>query len=87
MADATILPSARVLDGMRRLENSSHVRFVAAQSLQHRDAVRSTPLPAEVEARFQALTEQSLAEQRSMEAADDLSFEEYRQKYLAQKLL
>jgi glutamate--cysteine ligase len=63
------------------------VRFAAAQSQRHRTALRDMPLQADVDAEYQALAAASLAEQRSMEIADNLSFEEYRKAYLAQKLL
>ena len=33
------------------------------------------------------MAEESHANQRAIEAADDLSFEDYRQKYLAQELM
>jgi glutamate--cysteine ligase len=87
LRDATTLPSARVLDEMREVRDASHVRFVAAQSQLHRTALRDKVLPAEVEAEYRAMADASLAEQRSMEEADNLSFEEYRKQYLAQKLL
>lgn len=87
LLDPAGLPSARVLDEMRELRDASHVRFVAAQSQRHRTALRDMPLQADVDAEYQALAAASLAEQRSMEEADNLSFEEYRKAYLAQKLL
>jgi glutamate--cysteine ligase len=87
LRDPSGLPSARVLDEMRELRDASHVRFVAAQSQRHRTALRDMPLQADVDAEYQALAAASLAEQRSMEEADNLSFEEYRKAYLAQKLL
>ncbi|MGE5524531.1 MAG: glutamate--cysteine ligase [Rhodospirillaceae bacterium] len=87
LSDPATLPSARVLEEMSQLDDASHVRFVASQSQRHREALRHAPLPAEVEAEYRAHAKASLAEQRAVEEADNLSFEEYRKQYLAQKLL
>ena len=78
--DAT--PSARVLRAMEHY-GSSYVRFALAQSRAHREAIMSLPFPAEVAARFARMAEESLAEQRRVEAADNVPFETYRQQYLA----
>jgi glutamate--cysteine ligase len=59
------------------------VRFVLAQSRAHRETIMGLPLPAEVASRFARMAEESLAEQRRVEAADNVAFETYRQQYLA----
>lgn len=82
-----LLPSAQVLEAMRSRHDGSHVRFVSAQSQRHREALCALAVAPVVEAEYRALADASLAEQRTMEASDTLSFEEYRLQYLAQKLL
>jgi glutamate--cysteine ligase len=59
------------------------VRFVLAQSAKHRDALLALPLADEMAERFAQMAEESLAEQRQIEAADTLPFESWRQLYLA----
>ena len=81
--DPAMTPSARVLQTMERDYANSYTRFVLAQSLAHRDAILQLPFPADVADRFARLAEESIAEQRRIEAGDTLSFETYRQLYLA----
>ena len=81
--DPATTPSARVLEAMARDHGNSYVRFVLAQSLAHRDAILELPFPAEIAERFARMAEESMAEQRAIEAADTLPFEAYRQLYLA----
>jgi glutamate--cysteine ligase len=76
-------PSARVLTAMARDHGNSHVRFVLAQALAHRSTIAGLPFPAESAERFARLAEESVAEQRRIEATDTLPFEAYRQLYLA----
>ena len=76
------LPSARVLDEMRRDFGGSHARFVQARSLATRQRLLSLDFPAPIEAHLQAMVDESIAEQARIEAADTLSFEAYRQQYL-----
>jgi hypothetical protein len=45
------------------------------------------PIDADAEARFAQLAEESAAEQVAMEQGDDVPFEEYRRRYLAQDLM
>ena len=68
---------------MSRDHGNSYVRFVLAQSLAHRDAIVELPFPAEIAERFARLADESVTEQRRIEAADTLPFEAYRQLYLA----
>ncbi len=81
------LPSARLLSEMSERYDNSYGRFVLAQSLAHRRALQSEPLPAEVEARFARIAEASHAEQREIEAGDKVPFETYRQQYLSHQSL
>jgi glutamate--cysteine ligase len=81
------LPSARVLKVMADEHQDTYVRFVLQQSRQHRAATEALPLAADVRARFAKMAEDSVAEQRQIEAADTLPFEIYRQKYLSPERL
>ena len=81
--DPSTTPSARVLASMERDHGNSHVRFVLAQSRKHRDAILELPLASEAIDHFARLAEESLAEQKRIEAADTLPFESWRQLYLA----
>jgi glutamate--cysteine ligase len=81
--DSTSTPSARVLQAMARDHDNSYVHFGLAQSRAHREAILALPLSDEVARRFASEAEESLIEQRRIEAADTLPFEAYRQLYLA----
>ena len=81
--DAQTTPSARVLATMARDFDSSYVGFTRAQSVRTRHALLALPFSAEQEARFAALTQASIDEQKRIEANDSLPFEQYRQQYLS----
>ena len=68
---------------MARDHRNSHVRFVLAQSFAHRNGVLEQPLSAAVSERFTRLADESVGEQKRIEASDTLPFESYRQLYLA----
>jgi glutamate--cysteine ligase len=86
--DPEALPSARVLKVLRERYDGSFSRFVLAASLQHRERLRSEPLPAAVAARYAELAEASLEQQRQTEAADAaVPFETFRQRYLSPESL
>ncbi len=87
LADPAKTRSARVLAEMARAHGNSYVRFALAQSAQHKQAIAALPLAAEVEAGFARMAEESIAAQRRIEAADDMPFEAFRQKYLSKDLL
>ena len=86
MQQADAAPSARVLREMHAGHGDSYVEFAIAKSREHRNELFCRPLPAEVDARFRRLAEDSLARQRSIEESDQVPFEEYRQQYLARDL-
>jgi glutamate--cysteine ligase len=81
------LPSARVLRAVEQDHGRSFPEFVLAQSRRHRDALSNPPLAPAARQRYEALAAESLAEERRMEAADDVSFDDYRRRYLGQSLL
>ena len=87
LAAPATLPSARVLDEMRRLHAGSHDAFVRARSLRTRAHMLALELPPAVAARMAAQARESLAEQARIEAADTMPFENYRQQYLAPERL
>jgi glutamate--cysteine ligase len=81
--DPASTPSARVLQAMARDHSNSYVHFALAQSRAHRDAILKLPLSEEVANRFALQAQESIVEQRRIEAADAVPFETYRQQYLA----
>ena len=85
--DPAPVPSARVLSEMQQSYGSSYSGFALARSLEHARILRSEPLPAEAEARFVRLAEESIRKQREIEAADEVPFETYRQRYLSHESL
>jgi glutamate--cysteine ligase len=83
LRDSASTPSARVLEAMAGDHGNSYVRFALAQSRAHRDAILALPIGEEVIARYARLAEESIAEQRQIEASETIPFEAYRQLYLA----
>lgn len=81
------LPSARVLHAMARNHDNSFVRFVLIESTLHKAKLKSLELAREVRERFARLADESLTEQREIEAADSVDFETFRQQYLSHELL
>ena len=82
LADASTLPSARVLATMQQDFDNSFVRFARAQSLKTQAALQNLPLSDEQLARLEALSRESVQAQKQIEATDTLPFEEYRQQYV-----
>ena len=87
LADASTLPSARVLAAMTQDFDHSFVKFARAQSLKTQAALQSLPFADEMLARFTDLSQQSIEAQKKIEAADSLPFEEYRQHYVSAECL
>ncbi|MGE5168874.1 MAG: glutamate--cysteine ligase [Rudaea sp.] len=85
--DASRTPSARVLAEMKAHFGDSYTEFALAQSIAHREAMLALPVESDAVVRFARLAEESLAEQRAVEQADDVPFDEYRRRYLAQDLM
>lgn len=81
------LPSARVLQALREEHDGSFIGFARARSLQAQQALLALPYPGEMAAAFRAIAEQSVEEQKAIEAADTMPFEIYRQAYLAPRRL
>jgi glutamate--cysteine ligase len=84
--DPSPLPSARVLQSMAT-DDDSYVRFVLRQSRQHLATIAALPLSSEEQTRYARMAEDSVAEQRQIEASDSLPFEIFRQRYLSPERL
>ncbi|WP_332775344.1 glutamate--cysteine ligase [Polaromonas sp.] len=78
-----LLPSARVLAATVKAHNSSFVAFARAQSAQTRSTLLGLPFTAAQQAHFEALSRQSVQEQKKIEAADTMPFEIYREQYVS----
>jgi glutamate--cysteine ligase len=83
LADASLTPSARVLEVMRAQFDGSYVAFTRAQSVQTQARLLGLPFSDELQAQFVAMAEASVQLQKQIEASDTLSFEAYRRHYLA----
>ena len=80
--DAALTPSARVLAAMES-ESIPFFMFSLRQAESIRKQLTANPLPpAELE-RFSQLAQESIAEQRRVEAADERPFGEFLLDYLA----
>ncbi len=82
-----LLPSARVLAVMDQTFDNSFIGFTTAQSRQAKAKLLALPLSASQQAKFGALSEQSVRDQRAIEAADTIPFEAYRQQYVSPERL
>ena len=83
LRDASLAPSARVLETILEEHQGSYTSFTLELSRRHRAALMAREFPRAEEERFARLAAESLAKQKRIEAADTLPFEEYRKKYLA----
>jgi len=83
LADPSLTPSARMLREMSQRHADSFSGFALARSRDHRDALRALPFPDSERQRYERMAEESLANQRAIEAAETIPFETYRQHYLA----
>ena len=83
LQDASTLPSARVLAAMAQDHGNSFVSFVRAQSAKTQAALQALPYTDDLHAKYTALSQQSVAEQKRIEALDSMPFEVYRQQYVA----
>ncbi|MDR0771297.1 MAG: glutamate--cysteine ligase [Burkholderiales bacterium] len=82
ITDPEATPSARMLREMREHQEPFHA-LVCRYSKQHAACYRETPLPANVRSEFEAMVETSHQQQRQLEAADRMSFDDYLAHYLA----
>lgn len=87
LRDPAQTPSARVLREMHERHDDSYVDFALAYSRSHRAAMLALPFADDIAMHLQRLADESLVEQRRLEAADDLPFEAFRKQYLALDLM
>ena len=87
LRDSTLVPSARVLATMASEYGQSYLRFTRTHSLLTKEATLRLPYSDESQARFVNLARQSIEKQQAIEAADDVPFEIYRQRYLSAERL
>ena len=78
-------PSARVLAGMRE-HNEGYFDYARRMSLQHQQYFLSLPYDPAQFREFKAVVQQSLAAQQAVEAADNVTFDEFLRDYFAQTL-
>lgn len=81
--DASLSPSARVLEEMRR-EQQGFYHFALAKSKQHQNYYRRRELRPETREEFRQAAEKALSDQADIEAADQVSFDDYLEQYLQQ---
>jgi glutamate--cysteine ligase len=87
LADASSLPSARVLASMKNDFGNSFGRFIGAQSENTKAALLALPFGDEEQKNLTDMAQRSVQEQGEIEAADTLPFETYRQQYLSPQRL
>ncbi|MBI5910569.1 MAG: glutamate--cysteine ligase [Betaproteobacteria bacterium] len=87
LRESSATRSGRMLAEIEQTHDKSYVAFALTQSLRHRRTLEDLPLPAEVNARYARMAEDSLEAQRKIEAADTVPFETYRRQYLSKDLL
>lgn len=82
LQDDDSLPSARVLAAMREHDNS-FVRFAREQSVKAQQTLLGLPFTDAQHEAYVAMTQQSVREQKEVEASDSMSFEAYREAYVS----
>ncbi|KIG02699.1 glutamate--cysteine ligase [Caballeronia concitans] len=85
IADASLTPSARVLETMRD-KQQSFAAFALDLSLRHAQHYRANPLPAGEERDMEALAAKSLEEQAAIERSETESFDSFVMAYRDYKL-
>ena len=76
-----LTPSAQVLAAAR--ETGGYFKYAKQMAEQHHANLLADPLDAAITAKFEASVVDSLAEQKALEAADNMSFEDYLARYYA----
>ena len=85
--DASTLPSARVLAAMARDHDNSFVNFARAQSEKTKMYFQGLPFPDDQHALFHRMSQQSITDQKKIEALDSMPFEMYREQYVSAERL
>lgn len=79
-----LMPSARLLAEMRA-SRESFFDYAMRKSTEHEEYFQAIPLPETDHLEMEASAERSLIEQQQLEAADEVSFEQYLEHYFAQR--
>jgi glutamate--cysteine ligase len=87
LEEPELLPSARVLAVMQQDFDNSFIGFTRMQSQQIKAKLLALPLSAGQQAKFAAVSEQSVRDQQAIEANDSMPFELYRQQYTSPERL
>jgi glutamate--cysteine ligase len=82
LADPSSLPSARVIEAMQQSESKSYVAFIRQQSALALDQLKALPWSEEQADSFAEIADKSLDDQKAIEAADNISFDDYIAKLL-----
>lgn len=82
MQDAQSTPSAHVLKELTSAYDNRFIDFMTTQSAKARDALLAMPWTAEQQARYERMSQESVTAQQAIEAADTMTFEEWRQRYM-----
>ncbi|MDH3901049.1 MAG: glutamate--cysteine ligase [Gammaproteobacteria bacterium] len=85
VSDPERTPSARVLADMRA-HDEGYFHFAKRMSEQHRDYFKQLEHNAKTLQKIEASVEKSMQDQRHIEAADTLSFDEFLEDYFSQRL-
>ena len=85
--DASTLPSAQVLAAMAKDHDNSFIKFVRAQSEKTKGYFQALPFSSEQHAHFTQLSQQSMVDQKKIEALDSMPFEMYREQYVSAERL
>jgi glutamate--cysteine ligase len=85
--DASTLPSAQVLAAMAKDHDNSFIKFVRAQSEKTMAYFQALPFSSEQHAHFTQLSQQSMVDQKKIEALDSMPFEMYREQYVSAERL
>lgn len=83
LRDPQLTPSARVLTAMGE-HGDSFFHFALAQSQKHGEHFLNRPLTAEQQQAFAEMASQSIADQKALEAADEIDFDAYVAWYMSQ---
>ncbi|APW36754.1 glutamate--cysteine ligase [Rhodoferax koreense] len=83
LGDPDSLASARVLKAMQQDFDGSFIDYTRARSAQTRAALLAEPFSAAQQARFSAMSAQSVEEQKAIEGADTMPFDIYLTQYLS----
>ena len=84
IGDSTKTPSARILQAMRD-HDEEYFHFAKRKALEHQEYFHNRELSNERMQFFSQAAEQSIEQQKQIEAEDDISFAEFLQQYYAQR--